>query len=300
MDDQFDLLDLVDAPIASVPWVFRVGRYLSRKKIRGGDRLLSEARKRGLLDCLAVYPLSERVSLRVPLWRPCNQWDEQDVHNYEAAFIRALSNSICGLTSDVTLIDCGADIGTVSAHLVARCPNIRNVVAFEPNPAAYSVLAQNVGALGVRGAARNAAVADFSGRGQLVNAPDDPSAHAMFIEPSDGGSIPVERVDDLGLTPSACAIKIDVEGSEATVVAGAQRTIQSAGQVVVAFEAHYRVYKRTGQDPLEVMQALLALRPSFTFEVDTTPTQKIRGDVPFFEQLPPTRVYNVIARSVGA
>jgi FkbM family methyltransferase len=298
MDEEFDQRQVAHAPIANAPWYFRLGRYLSKNKIRGGERLIAEARRRGYLDRLALYPLSDEVSLRVPLWRPCNQWDAEDVKTYESAFMRALADAVCSLEGDVTLIDCGADIGTVSAHLVSRCKNIESVIAFEPNPAAHQVLALNIASLRIAGDARNAAVGNMSRRGRLVHAEGDPSAHAMYIVPDEQGPIKVERVDDLGLAPAACVIKIDVEGTEMTVVAGAERTIKSSDRVLVAFEAHYKVCQRTGEDPTEIMKALLAIRPNFTFEVDTTPTRTVSAYVPFFDQVPATRVYNVIARSV--
>lgn len=295
MDDDFDLKELANAPIDAVPWYFRLGQYLSKRKIRGGDRLLAEARRRGLLDQLVVYDIGD-VKLRVPLWRPCNQWLEDDVREYERAFIRILGETICQLRAPVTFIDCGADIGTVSAHAVARCKNIQRVVAFEPNPAAYWVLAENLREMRMEAEAHNAAVGSFNGRGRLVRAAQDPSAHAMYIAPADDGGIRVVRLDDLGVS-GAVVIKIDVEGTEASVVAGAQQTIRDATEIVVAFEAHPRVAERRGRDPIEVMQALLELRSDFTFVVDTLPARDLDPHRRIFDQLPPTRVYNVIAYS---
>jgi FkbM family methyltransferase len=297
MDDDFDLKELANAPVGDVPWYFRLGRYLSKHKIRGGERLIAEARRRGLLDKLVVYSLGE-VELRVPLWRPCNQWLPEDVIGYEAAFMRVLSSHVCQLPGSVTLIDCGADIGTVSAHLVSRCRNIKRVVAFEPNVAAFRVLQQNLGAMPIETEARHAAVGNFCGHGKLVKAPQDPSAHAMYIEPCGDGAIRVQRVDDIALDPgSSCVIKIDVEGTEASVVEGAERTIRETANLLVAFEAHPRVAQRLGRDPVEVMRALLDIRDDFTFDVDTTPARSLSADRPIFDQLPATRVYNVVARS---
>ncbi len=297
MDEEFDLRELEHARIAEVPWYFRLGKYLSKRKIRGGDRLLAEARRRGMLDQLAIYSLGD-VEFRVPLWRPCNEWLEDDVREYEAAFMRELARVVCRLTGDVTLIDCGADIGTVSAHLVARCKNIRRIYAFEPNPAAFAVLRRNLLAMGLHADARNMAVGDFTGRGRLMTASQDPSAHAMYIMPDASGPVGVQRVDDIGITDNrSCVIKIDVEGTEASVVVGAAETILQARQVVVAFEAHPRVATRLGRDPIEVVQALRAIRPDFTFGVDTSPAVALDPARAVFEQLPPTRVYNIIASS---
>jgi FkbM family methyltransferase len=293
MDEDFDLRDLSNAPIAEVPWFFRLGKYLARHKIRGGDRLLAEARRRGMLNQLAIYSLGD-VELRVPLWRPCNQWSFEDVRDYEAAFMRSLARATAQLEGDVTLIDCGADIGTVTAHLVSRCKNIKRVFAFEPNAAAFGVLRRNLAAMRVVADARHAAVADFSGRGRLVQASQDPSAHAMYVAPDESGPIAVQCIDDLGVRDATCVIKIDVEGTEASVVAGAAETIRCAREVIVAFEAHPKVAKRLGRDPIEVVEALLAIR-EVAFEVDKAPDIRLDPRKRIFDQLPPTRVYNVIA-----
>jgi FkbM family methyltransferase len=297
MDEGFDVRAVPDAEVTEVPWYFRLGRFLSKHKIRGGTRLLSEARRRGLLDRLALYPVG-RVALRVPLWRPCNTWDADDVLDYEAPFMKMLGAAIRTLPPGVTLIDCGADIGTVSALLVAACSNVSRVVAFEPNPGAFDVLRTNLAALPIHGSARYAAVGSYSGRGELVRDTDDPSAHAMHFEPREDGPIEVESIDSLGVTSDGpCAIKIDVEGSEAAVIAGAMLTIRRASGVVVAFEAHPRVARRTGEDPVQIMRALRAIRDDFTFTIDKAPDHRFSLEVPLFEQLPSDRVYNVVACS---
>lgn len=297
MDEGFDQREVAHAKVAEVPWFFRLGRFLARRHIRGGFRLISEARRWGLLDRLAVYTLGG-IELRVPLWRPCNEWDELDVQAYEAPFMSALREAIHKLPVGTTLIDCGADIGTVTAHLVGSCPNITRVIAFEPNATAYKLLAENLDAMPIHGSARYAAVGAFSDRGRLVPDREDPSAHAMYVERCDDGPLDVEAIDALELPAGgAVVLKVDVEGSEPSVIAGAMRTIRDARAVVVAFEAHPRVSRRTGEDPIMMMRALRALRPDFEFSIDKAPQLAVRLDRPLFEQLPPARVYNVVASS---
>jgi FkbM family methyltransferase len=297
MDEGFDLREVAHAKVADVPWFFRLGRFLARRHIRGGFRLISEARRWGLLDQLAVYTLGG-IELRVPLWRPCNEWDELDVRAYESAFLSALREAVRKLPPASILIDCGADIGTVSAHMVAGCPNIARVIAFEPNATAYRHLAENLDAMPVHSSARYAAVGALSGRGRLVCDKDDPSAHAMYVERCDDGPLDVETIDSLELPAGAgVVLKVDVEGDEPSVLAGAMRTICDARAIVVAFEAHPRVSCRTGEDPITMMRALRAMRPDFEFSIDKAPQLPVHLDRPLFEQLPPARVYNVVATS---
>lgn len=298
MDEHFDLRQLPEAPTVDAPWYFRLGRALARRNIRGGARLLSEARRFGLLDKLALYTVGD-VALRVPLWRPCNAWDEVDIQAYEARFMDALGDAVRALPGEATLLDCGADIGTVTAHLVARCKNIKDVIAFEPNAAAYDVLAENLHFMPLRAEARHAAVGSFTGKGRLMSPEHDKSAHAMYIEPYDSGDIAVQRIDDLALPAgSSVVIKIDVEGSEVAVVEGALRTIRDASACIVAFEAHPLVAERCG-DPSNVMRALRSVRSDFTFTVDKVPSLVLDPNRPVFEQIQPSTVYNVIGTSVS-
>jgi len=298
MDDTYDLREVPEAKIRAVPWFFRLGRYLVRRKLRGGTRLVSQARRLGLLDQFAQYRIGD-LDLVVPLWRPCNEWDADDVLAHEARFVQAFGEAIRSMQGRVTLLDCGADIGTVSTLLVATCGNIKRLIAFEPNETAYNVLMTNVMAMPIRALARYAAVGSCSGRCQLVRDPHDASAHAMYIEPTAGGPIEVEQIDSLDVEPDQpLAIKIDVEGTEASVIAGAMLTIRRASEVIVAFEAHPRVLRRTGADPIHIMRALHTIRPNFTFSVDIDPGLDLTLDRPLSEQLPTDRVYNVIAWSL--
>jgi FkbM family methyltransferase len=298
MDElELDLRELDAPPVEKdAPWFFRVGRALARRNVRGATRLLEEARKRGLLDVLVDYPLCDQVHLRVPIWRPCNSWDREDVLGYEASFLRLFAGCVGSLGRDTVLVDCGADIGTVSAHICARCTNVNRIVAFEPNPAAYKVLAVNLRSLPISTEPRHAAVSDFTGRGRLASPARDPSAHACYLERAPEGPVAVERIDDLGLAPGRpLALKIDVEGGELLVVEGAHETIEKASAVAIAFEAHPGVTKRTGIDPMVVMRRLRELRSDLAFYVDTTPARVLDPERPVFEQVRPDDVYNIVA-----
>lgn len=296
---EMDLRDVAKAPVEpDAPWYFRLSRALERRHVRGATRLLEEARRRGMLDVLVEYPVSDDLRLAVPIWRPCNAWDRRDVIGYEAAFLRLFAGCVGALGPGATLVDCGADIGTVSVLLRARCKNLDRIVAFEPNPSAHRVLALNLGGLGIEAQARRAAASDFTGRGHLASPPSDSSAHAMYLQPDPGGDVRVERVDDLLLpfgTP--LALKIDVEGGELPVVEGAAQAIANASAVAIAFEAHPKVALRTCLDPVHVMRRLRELRDDLVFYIDTVPARAIDPDRPVFEQVRPDHVYNIVAVS---
>jgi hypothetical protein len=60
-------------------------------------------------------------------------WDLQDILEYETDLIEVFSSALRFL-SNVTLLDCGADIGLFSAAVCSRSDRVARVFAFEPNP----------------------------------------------------------------------------------------------------------------------------------------------------------------------
>lgn len=277
------------------PWLFRLAKSLIRYRIRGGFRLLATARKLGWLNVVVRYPLSDRVSLDVPLYRDENLWNERDLREYEVSSIDLLAAEVSKRPEPVTLLDCGADIGLFSALLTARCPSIERVVAFEPNPEACRVLAGNVRRLPA-GECHEAAVSDFAGQAVLQSPRPGTSDHARFIVPAAQGDVEVIRIDDLEVDPRhGLLLKIDVEGAELSVLRGAVRTLSSVSWFVVMFEAHPDVVRRTGIDPTECMRLLSSLR-GCRFQVAEAPEVSLKDDQPFFEQVP-KEISNVVCVS---
>jgi FkbM family methyltransferase len=247
------------------------------------------------------YALSPSVKLRVPISR--NQYDQAYLEDYEEDLFQALQTEIQQLPAPVTLFDAGADIGLFSLKLLARCPSINNIVAFEPNREGASWLKFNLSRLpqGVEGTAHVSAVADFEGRGRLgipearFNPGMEINHTQFFLEPWDDGPIPVITIDSLRLpAPRSAVLKVDVEGGELRVLRGAAQSIAAIPNLIVIFEAHPSVAERTGIDPVQCLQYLASLRP-FHFTACTGVTLQPSRNV--FDQVPPNQVYNVIARS---
>jgi FkbM family methyltransferase len=240
----------------STPVAFRLGHFMIRHQIRGGHRLLALMQPHWS-DRTADYKLSSGLDFTVPIGRPDSCWDLQDVLEYEFKLVTTFCEALRPL-SDVTLFDCGADIGLFSASVCVRSTNISRVVAFEPNQTVQDVLGRNVSRL-PHGKVIPAAVADFIGFGQLM-APDyDPkSDHARYLAKAESG-LPVTTIDSLGVRGGNIAIKIDVEGGELAAFRGASETIRSAHTTVVAFESNRDVEARTGVDSRECMKLLAEL-----------------------------------------
>lgn len=169
---------------------------------------------------------------------------------YESALVDSIVATIASWPGPATLIDCGADIGVFSALVVARAPQVKRVVAFEPNAAAFSMLSANIQRWPVAGDARQAAVSDFAGRGELRSPACDASDHARYLAPAEQGSVRVERIDDLECLGDLgnLILKLDVEGGELAAFRGALATLRAAARFVVSIEAHPAVVGRTGID----------------------------------------------------
>src|SRR5688572_16784442 len=134
-------LDAVAAHLPSQsPWVFRFAKYLIKRRYRGGFRLLDTAGRLGLLNTVVRYSLSPVVTLGVPLYRPENQFDRDELLTYEHDVICAVVRCLRAYDGPVVLCDCGADIGLFSALVLAKLPSISALIAFEPNPHAYEIL----------------------------------------------------------------------------------------------------------------------------------------------------------------
>lgn len=124
-------------------------------------------------------------------------------------------------------IDVGANRGVWTHQLAALCPQ---VYAFEPNPKMFAILDA---ARPANAEARRIALSDRAGLASLKvprSARGYSNQHASLEDNWSEGrefgvvEVPTARLDDLDLPPCGF-IKIDVEGHEAAVVAGALELI---------------------------------------------------------------------------
>lgn len=275
------------------PWHFRLAKWMIRHRIPGGYHLVELGERIGWLNCLVRYRLSDRVSLDVPLNRRETQWAWPEITQYERPLVEMLANQIAELPGPVTWIDCGADIGALTALVAAQTPRIEEVIAIEPNRDVQDLLSRNLSLLPYPSRVVAAAVADFSGRGKLEHFPTLRSDHSRFLWPDEHGDIPVLRLDDLKIAPGkALAIKIDVEGGELAVLRGGQQLLAGAPAWVVAFEAHRQVCERSGIDPCECARVLKALGAE-ELMVAEAPEVQLDSQRPYFEQVA-LKVSNVV------
>lgn len=139
-------------------------------------------------------------------------------------------------------VDVGANAGvyTVLASKVIGAPS----VAIEPVPVTHALLRQNIEANGIGDLVDARAVGAGSGRGSLNFTADLWSmGHVVAVAGEDTVQVPVETLDMIleGRVPRV--MKIDVEGFEGEVLAGAQQTLSSSGCSAVIIEVSYHVQR---------------------------------------------------------
>ena len=277
--------------IDRAPLALQVSRWMTRHKIPGGSGLLRLAEAQGYFDVIARYQLSG-VAFHVPLFRKDNRWDRRDVREYESELLDAVVPALAPMT-DVTLFDCGADIGTFSALVASRFRRLKRVVAFEPSSDSFGLLQMNIDALSIPAEAHRKAVSSFEGKGKLERPSYDSSDHARYLAPGDG-DIDVITIDSFAAFGENIAIKIDVEGGEENVLRGAEQTIRSARSCVITLEAHPLVVRRLQRDPVESLRFLASIRP-FRFIVAET-GREVTPDRPLLAP-DQKQIWNVVAES---
>lgn len=128
-----------------------------------------------------------------------------------------------------TVVDVGANIGFFAVRFAEWTGKAGRVLALEPEAANIRRIRRRVAQRGLDGVIQvvPAAVADRPGTAMLAVDPDHPGNHHL----ADSG-IPVETVSVDGLLadhgwPPVSLIKIDVQGGECGVIAGAAKTLDT-------------------------------------------------------------------------
>lgn len=148
----------------------------------------------------------------------------------------------------VFALDCGANIGTVSVSMASACYGWGEVLAFEAQERIFYALAGNLAlnnclnaraqwsAVGATDGALAVPVVDYTRPASFGSLEIRRRANTedigQAIDYERTGSVRMVRIDSLGL-PRVDLLKIDVEGMEFDVLAGADATIRERHPVML-------------------------------------------------------------------
>lgn len=118
------------------------------------------------------------------------------------------------------IVDAGAHIGNHTAFFAEYLPHLA-IHAFEPWPANLDVLRRNVARFSSV-VVHDLALSDRSG---LLHMVEDPNLGHVRVVQGGGYAVDASPLDALGLPLGVTLLKIDVEGHEPQVLAGAARMI---------------------------------------------------------------------------
>ena len=250
---------------------------------------------------LIRYKVKERF-FSVPLTELCF-WLEGGPNNYYLEEFIPFCDLLSDLEKPFTLLDLGADIGTVSSLVASRCTNLNNIIAFEPNPNSFTVLEQNFSQFALDAMALNSAVSDFNGKADLEADMSRANDHEGQIIRADSGAVDVVSLDSwFRLNPqvklcSRVVVKIDVEGQEQQVLAGAAQLLTSVDSVILLLEIHPDVLIKTNITPEELFRQAEALRGFDWYVPIVSKDKKVDRTTAFFKQYE-MKQYDVIGISI--
>ena len=211
-----------------------------------------------------------------------------------------------------TFIDVGGHVGYFSLLAAAFVGTDGQVITFEPEPANFARLGRHVELNGLANMELvNAAVADADGTAELwVNADND-GGHALWDvgdHPFNQISRTSQQVREVQTTTldsylhgreieSLKAIKIDAEGCEHRVLAGARATLERYRVPFVVVEINRFALAKMGSTDLAVRESMEALDyETYVLMPDGSGVVRLRPD----QRVQSAQVYNLLFRHPDA
>jgi len=210
-------------------------------------------------------------------------------------FERPLRQHVLGLLPrGGCVVDVGANVGFWTIPAAVRLGLGGRVIAFEPNPWALAKLRNNIQLNEGYIQAEISIFASAVGREAahaLLCAPDlEAYASQASLHPTTGGregnsrvEVPVIPLDSVVDGP-VDLLKIDVEGHEMSVLAGAERLFSRSPPFYVAIEIHGGCLARAGHTPEELISCLKQLGYKAVYSDGTFATTGVLarcGGVPY-------------------
>ncbi len=170
------------------------------------------------------------------------------------------------LRGNMTVLECGANLGYYALLEATRLGPESRIYAFEPHPDNFALLRDNLALNGLaeRVAVFQAAVSSTTGTATLVVEGSSNFHHLGDFALRDPTAtrritVPAVALDDF-CTEQGIAqvdlIRMDVEGHEVEIIAGAERVIERSDDLVVFLEIHTKLIRDLGKDPLTFLRRL--------------------------------------------
>jgi FkbM family methyltransferase len=228
----------------------------------------------------------ERAGFRIPFddsSLSLAMWIDNDLGRHDQQFFEKM------LRPGDCVIDVGANIGVLSLAASRLVTEHGHVYAVEAHPLTASKLRRNIELNSRQNiTVFQVALGERAGMVQFADRRDDDSQNAVVFDENKSIKLPMLRLDDLPIqTGEIALVKIDTEGYEKFVLAGAKKTLERTR--CVYFEAYELLFRRFGYSFTD----LTAIFAKFDFEVYrfTPPGLLNRVDKAFL----PTSLENLVA-----
>lgn len=253
----------------------------------------------------AAHKLIQHQFGEIPFVVPVDEWCfwlEYGPQNYYLDEFVPFFKAINTIQKPFSFFDLGADIGTVSALVNQYCPDLAEIIAFEPNSSSFDLLAHNVNNIPIKSHCINAAISNFDGKVAFKASSQTTIDHEGSIDVNSNGNTQVYSLDSWcskyakNLTLSShIVLKIDVEGQELALIQGARLLIETAQILTIMLELHPDVLEQTNTSVERLFEELESIR-TFNWYLPKNNNQKINREIPFFNQFE-KKQYDVIATS---
>lgn len=186
------------------------------------------------------------------------------------------------IVSPCVAVDVGTNYGEIL--LSARYGEGSRAFAFEPNPKVARLLRRSIAEhpdreriglhealVGAGNGGTDALLVDPAWSGSAGSSLDRPRGrHALVRVEAPVRTIDAVLAEADALSAGPLVVKIDVEGSEESVLVGMASTLDRASEVIAIVEFDSDNLRRAGSDPVEVLQRLAGIGPCWAVHWDGT------------------------------
>jgi FkbM family methyltransferase len=201
------------------------------------------------------------------------------------------------VTRGMRVVDVGANVGLYSLLLARLAAPEGQVIAFEPEPQLFRVLAENTQHSGLPNLTlRNQALGEYDGRVRFYRSAFNSGDNRLggLGWKGQGVEVQMTRLDATLSDPRVDFIKMDVQGYEMGVLRGMEGVFEASPRLAIYFEFWPAGLRAAGTDPEELLD-YLRRRGFRIYEIAGAALQPIAGFAPLRERLTGSRYANLFA-----